>query len=92
MSMIKLADAPGGARLIEVLSVAVRDLSLLYAGTPDDRAQVHLHKFCAWLEVNLATAVGTATATEVARKFRETVIGRKHEIEAAGPNAAMVAQ
>ena len=85
---VLLKDAPGGAQLIEALTIAARDFSLLYAGTPDDKARTHLDGFRASLERDLSEALGAEMAAVVAERFAAAVMGEKRKLEAKGGGSA----
>jgi hypothetical protein len=78
---IPLADAPGGARLIAALAAAAKDLSLLYANTPDEKAREHLGSYCASIEAGLTEAIGVDNAARIIKAVSAAVMARKHEIE-----------
>jgi len=88
MTTIKLGDAPGGAKLIASLAEAIRDLSLLYAGTPDHRAVGSLSAYIEAIRPDLVEAVGAGRAAIMLQTFATAVMGRKHEIEAGGGSRA----
>lgn len=85
---IMLKDAPGGPSLIDSLTTAINDLSLLYASTPDDRAQDSLKEFIERVEAELITGVGAGPARTILEAFASAVMGEKHKIEAAGASRA----
>ena len=85
---VKLADAPGGPELIASLAQVIRDLSLGYAGTPDDRAEASLQRYVASVMPDLSKAVGASTAAEMVRAFTRTVMTEKRRIEAGGASRA----
>jgi hypothetical protein len=64
MTMIALQDAPGGAELIATLAKALCDLSLLFAGSPPDRALAALTAFCASVMPALVEAIGAKGASK----------------------------
>jgi hypothetical protein len=80
--MTTLGQAPGGAVFIGALVEAIKDFSLLYAGTPDDRARQHLETFISAIEPSITKAVGAKTAPKLLDALRGAVMGRKHELEA----------
>jgi hypothetical protein len=82
--MTMLKDTPGGTAFAECLARAVDDLSLLYAGTPDDRARPHLESYLSSIEPALAEAVGTGKVPIWVNAFRGAVMTRKREIEGNG--------
>ena len=86
--VVLLRDAPGGSRLIESLTAAARDFSLLYAGTPDHAAQAHLKPFCVGLESDLAPALGANTAADIAARFLAAVLHEKRRLETTGASGA----
>ncbi|QIG94422.1 hypothetical protein [Bradyrhizobium sp. 6(2017)] len=73
--------APSGARFIDVLTEAVKTLSLLYAGTPDDLARASLDSYVAKITPDIGEAVGPDTAANILEAFAATVMGEKHRIE-----------
>jgi hypothetical protein len=81
-----LKDAPGGAKLIESLTDAVKKLSLLYAGTPDDQARSSLEAYIGRIEAAIIEAVGARKAPTLLNAFRGAVMTRKQEIETGAPN------
>ena len=85
---VMLKDAPGGAGLIESLTNAVKDLSLLYAHSPDDIARASLEAYIDKVKPELSEAVGAGTAANILEAFASAVMGRKHEIEAGGASRA----
>jgi hypothetical protein len=85
---IKLKDAPGGAELISSLADAIKDLSLLYAGTPDHRAVGSLSAYIEEIRPDLVEAVGSGLAARILGTFTNAVMGRKHQIEAGGASRA----
>jgi hypothetical protein len=88
MSKITLGNAPGGAVLIEELTKAVADMGLVYAGTPDERAELSLQDFATRIESTLVDAVGATAATKILEAFCAAVRGRKREIESKGAGCA----
>lgn len=85
---MKLKDAPGGQRFVDSLIEVVKDFSLLYAGTPDDRARQHLESYLGSIEAAIIEAVGATKAPIVLDGMRRAVFTRKREIEAAGASRA----
>ena len=83
-----LKDAPGGPSLIAALTEAIKDLSLLHACTPDERARVHLETYVSAIEPGIIKAVGANNAPIILDALRGAVMGRKHEIEAGGVSRA----
>jgi hypothetical protein len=79
-----LGDAPGGEVLIEALVGSLNDLSLLYAGTPDDKARSSLEGYISRIEPSIAEALGSSNAARLVETFRRGVMGRKYEIEGCG--------
>jgi hypothetical protein len=88
MTMVALKDAPGGEKLIASLTEAIKDLSLLYAHSPDGRAIASLQAYVDIIRLQLSEAVGAGTAEKMLEVFRGAVMGRKHEIEAGGASRA----
>jgi hypothetical protein len=84
-----LQDAPGGAEFIECLTDAVQRLALLYANTPNDRAEVSLDSYIARIEPAISEAVGARKAPILLAAFRRAVITRKSEIEAGHTTASV---
>lgn len=80
----RLRDVPGGPDLIISLTQAVADLSLLYAGSPDERAEASLQRYAATILPDLVEAVGPRVAVLMICNFTRTVMVQKHQIEAAG--------
>jgi hypothetical protein len=83
-----LGDTPGGAVLIGALVEAIKDYSLLYAGTPDVHARQHLETFISAIEPSITKAVGAKTAPKLLAALRGAVFARKHELEAGGASRA----
>jgi hypothetical protein len=83
-----LGDAPGGAKFIECLIEAVKDLLLVFAGTTDERPRSSLDAYIAGIELGIVEAVGAGTAPILLNAFRRAAMGRKHEIEAGGASRA----
>lgn len=83
-----LGEAPGGAKLIESHTQAIKDLSLLYANTPDDKAQASLKACIDKIQAELSEAVGAGTAAKILEAFASAVMGEKHKIEALGASRA----
>ncbi len=81
-------EAPAVTEFIASLADAVKKLSLLYAGTPDDRARPHLEDYLSSIEHGIIEAVGAGKATLISNGFRGAVMGRKHEIEGGGVSRA----
>jgi hypothetical protein len=79
-----LKDAPGGTKLIRSLIEAIKDLSLLYAGTPDERAQPHLESYLSAIGPVIIEAVGAAKAPIILDGLRRAVMTRKLAIENGG--------
>jgi hypothetical protein len=86
--MMLLNDAPGGARLIESLTKAIADLSLLYAGTNDHAARASLDGYVESIEPELVAGVGAGPARIILEAFASAVMGEKHKIEAQGASRA----
>jgi hypothetical protein len=86
--MTTLGDAPGGAHLIQSLTEAVKTLSLVYAGTPDEEAKAHLQTYIDKIQPELTEAVGAGTAVKILDAFASAVMGRKREIEVGGASRA----
>jgi hypothetical protein len=86
--MTMLKDAPGGVKLIESLTKAIRDLALLYACTDDNKAQASLKAYVERIEPELAAAVGAGPARIILDAFVSAVMGEKHKIEARGASRA----
>jgi hypothetical protein len=86
--MTTLRNAPGGANLIESLTQAIKDLSLLYANTPDDKAQASLKAYVDNIQPELTEAVGAGTAAKILEAFRSAVMTEKHKIESGGASRA----
>jgi hypothetical protein len=86
--MTTLGDATGGPQMIQSLIEAMKTLSLGYAGTPGDAAQINLQNYVDNVQPHLAESLGLGTATKIIAAFKEAVIGLKHEIEARGSSRA----
>jgi hypothetical protein len=86
--MTTLGNAPGGKELIESLAKAIKDLALLYANTPDDRAQESLDGYVDRISPELIEAVGAGNAAKMLEAFRSAVLTEKHKIESAGTSRA----
>jgi hypothetical protein len=82
--MTLLKDAPGGAALIESLTEAIVDLSLLYAGTDDGKAQASLQAYIERIDSELVAGVGAGPAKVILEAFASAVMVEKHKIEARG--------
>ena len=89
--MTALGEAPGGAPLIKSLTEAIADLSLLYAGTDDNKAQASLKSYVDSIEPEHVAAVGALPARVILEAFASAVMGEKHKIEAGGASRAWVA-
>jgi hypothetical protein len=85
---IMLKDAPGGPQLIESLTKAIKDLSLLYAFTDDDKAQASLKAYVETIEPQLIAGVGAGPAMVILDAFASAVMGEKHKIEVNGASRA----
>lgn len=85
---ILLKDAPGGEQFIESLTNVVRDFSLLYAGTPDDKASAHLETYITRIKPHIEAGVGADKAPIIMNAFRGAVMARKREIEGVGTSRA----
>lgn len=85
---MKLGDLPAGVDLIASLTEAARTLSLLYANTPDERAEASLHRYTATIRPDLNKAVGERMARQMIDAFTNTVMAQKHRIESAGASRA----
>jgi hypothetical protein len=79
---ILLKDAPGGVGFIKSLENAAKDLSLLYACTPDSKAQASLDEYLKRIEPGLIEAVGAGPAKIICAGFRSAVMAEKRKIEA----------
>jgi hypothetical protein len=86
--MMTLANAPGGARLIESLGKAIADLALLYAHTDDGRARASLMAYVQRIEPELVAGVGAGPARVILEAFAAAVMGEKHKIEALAASRA----
>jgi hypothetical protein len=86
--MTTLGEAPGGPVLIEALTKAIADFSLLYAGTPDRKALPHLESYIGRIEPTIIEAVGAGPAKIILEAFASAVIGEKHRHEANGASRA----
>jgi hypothetical protein len=86
---IMLTDAPGGRYLIAALTEAAKDLSLIYANSPDDRAQASLRAYLERIRPELVGAVGTGPATQIILDgFASAVMSEKRRMEAEGVSRA----
>ena len=83
-----LGEAPGGPQFINLLMDAIKSLSLLYSGDPDEQARPHLEGYLDSIEPAIVDAVGAGNALILFDGFRRAVFTRKHEIEAAGASRA----
>lgn len=83
-----LGQLPAGADLIASLTQAARDLSLLYAGTPDDRAEASLQHYVAAIRPDLTEAVGASMASVILRAFSSAVMNQKRRLEAGSASRA----
>jgi hypothetical protein len=83
-----LGEVPGGAVLIAALLQAIKDFSLLYSGTPDDRAHPHLESYLSSIRPAIVDAVGATNAPIILDGMRRAVMTRKGELEAAGASRA----
>jgi len=79
--MTTLGEAPGGAQFIESLTGVVKQLGLLYAHTPDERAQSSLDGYIERIGDAIVEAVGAKTAPKLLEALRCAVMSRKKEIE-----------
>jgi hypothetical protein len=79
--MTTLGDAPGGAELIASLTEAIEQLALLFAFTPDDKAEAALMAYCDRLEPEFTEAVGAETAAKMLDVLASAVMTEKHAIE-----------
>ncbi|PAY05442.1 hypothetical protein CK489_29095 [Bradyrhizobium sp. UFLA03-84] len=86
--MMLLKDKSGAARLIESLTRAARDFSLLYAFTDDESARVHLAGYVERIRPGIVEAVGSDNAATALDAFVAAVIGEKHRIENVGASRA----
>ena len=86
--MTTLGEAPGGASLIRSLENAMKDLSLLYAHTPDGKAEESLRSYVKRIEPALIEGVGAGTAKIILEGFASAVMNEKHKIETAGTSRA----
>jgi hypothetical protein len=86
--MMLIKDAPGGREFIEALTKAIKDLSLVYAGTPDEKARTHLETYIASIEPSIIEAVGADAAATFIEAFRDAVMTEKHKIETSGASRA----
>ena len=69
------------AGLAASMMEAIKNLSLLYAGTPDDKASASLRSYIDKVRPSLREAVGAGAAEDILETFASAVMGRKHEIE-----------
>jgi hypothetical protein len=88
MTTTPLGKAPGGPQFIDSLIEAIKDFSLLYAGTPTDKARLHLETYISAIEPAVVDAVGASKAPIVLDGMRRGVMTRKSEIEASGASRA----
>jgi hypothetical protein len=70
------------------LTSAIKDLSLLYAHSPDDKARASLQSYVDKILPELTKAVGARMAARILEIFTAAVIGRKNEIESGGVSRA----
>lgn len=83
-----LGEARGGPVLIEALLQSIRDFSLLYAGTPSDKARAHLETYIGAIEPAIVDAVGASNAPILLDGMRRAIMTRKGELEAGGASRA----
>jgi hypothetical protein len=83
-----LGAVPGGPELIDSLTKAIADFSLLYAGTPDERARPHLESYIGRIEPSIVEAVGAGPAKIILQAFASAVMGEKHRHEVRGASRA----
>jgi len=86
--MTTLEDMPCGLRLVESLTQAIKDLSLLFANAPDEQAQASLTAYLDRIEPALVESVGAENAEKIREAFASTVMTEKRKIEAAGASRA----
>ncbi len=86
--MMLLKDAPGGPQFVDSLIEAIKDFALLYAGTPSDRAALHLETYISFIEPDIVGAVGATKAPIILDGMRRAVMTRNHAIEAGGASRA----
>ena len=79
---------PEWQQFAERLISAVKELTLLYASTPDDRAQASLQAYVAKIMPELTEAIGADLAAKTLEVFVGAVMDEKHRIEAAGASRA----
>jgi hypothetical protein len=89
---VLLRDAPGGPEFTQRLADQVRDLSLFFAGEPDDRVQPVLERMRENLTRDLAAAIGAEAAAELADAFATAVRGRRAELAATAGSAGLSVQ
>jgi hypothetical protein len=85
---VMLKDAPGGAQLIDSLTEAIKTLSLLYAGTPDDKASEHLQSYLDRIEPGIIGTIGPVSTAKMLDIFRRTVLSEKRRLESGGASRA----
>jgi hypothetical protein len=86
--MTTLGDAPGGAGLIASLADAIKNLSLLYAGTPDHRAIGSLSAYIEAIRPGIVEAIGAGPAAKMLLTFSHAVMERKRKLESCGVSRA----
>lgn len=79
--MTMLKDAPGGPELIQVLIGAALNLSLFFAGEPDDKVSVALEETRENLKAGLREIIGRNAGAALADAFVKAVMDRRAEIE-----------
>jgi hypothetical protein len=84
-----LKDAPGSVRFfVESSAEVIKKLSLLYAGTPDAKARLHLETYIRAIESGVIENIGAGRAPIILNVLRRAVMTRKHKIEAGGASRA----
>ena len=74
----KLKDVPDRVRFFLESSIdVIKTLSLLYAGTPDERAHPHLEGYLSRVEPGLIEAMGAGNASIMLDTLRGAIMGRK---------------
>jgi hypothetical protein len=82
--MTALKDIPGGPEFVERCAKAAADLSLAFAGHPDEKVHQTLETTRSNLRSGLSVHFGPETAELFAQCFVRAVLDRKKEIESAG--------
>jgi hypothetical protein len=80
--------SPEWQQFTERLISAIKELSLLYANTPNDKTEASLQDYVNKIMPELTEAIGADLAAKTLEVFALAVMSRKHEIEAGGGGAS----